>query len=144
MADLLECLLQLRGLRDSLARLEGLVADAGRAGTNVAESADETVRTLLASGAGWQHVLSPRLPLSARHRADATVDSSPLAKFRQQRLETLAALDRCSAEDLASLVTLGDGRLVTIADVVAHILADDTERLGRLRRMVEDRQETWM
>jgi hypothetical protein len=144
MADLLECLLQLRGLRESLTRLESLENRARRAGGALAASADETTAALLSAGEGWRRVLAPVLPLPTDRETAAPGQDGPLARFRHQRLETLAALDTCSADDLASLVPLVDGRPVTIADVVAHMLADDTERLGRLRRIVEDGSETSM
>jgi hypothetical protein len=144
MADLLECLLQVRGLRVSLTRLENLAGRAGRAGGDIAPAAEETIAAMLAAGEGWRQVLAALLPLPASGETPPPGGAIPLSQFRHQRLETLAALDTCSAHDLASMVALEDGRQVTVADVVAHMLADDTERLGRLRQIVEDGEETPM
>ncbi|MEW5984222.1 MAG: hypothetical protein AB1806_17870 [Acidobacteriota bacterium] len=137
MADLLECLLQIKGLAESLNRLSALAAQsAGRGGAAVA-AVTQTAAGLASAEHGWHQAFSSALP--NRGFADdspawpACGTEDPVVAFNRARRATLEFLDLCSAADLSASATLGGLGRVTVADIVAHMLANDTERLGALR-----------
>lgn len=135
MADLLECLLQIKGLRHSVDRLGALAEVARTGGDGAGAAVSRAAAEMGAAEERWQSVLAGALPgrdwrgrpVAAPHAADA------IEAFASARRLTLEVLDCCSAGDLGTLTTApGIGR-VTVADVVAHMLAHDTERLGALK-----------
>jgi DinB superfamily len=152
MADLLECLLQIKGLRDTAARVASLVATAAadrweaHPGSDVPGAVELLARLadleLLYGGWLRQMVGSDRpvLPLIeeqaiaalARFRRWTAADA--LARFLRRREDNLELLDRCSAEDLARVGTHPVRRQLTVADVVATMLASDFDRIAGIRR----------
>lgn len=56
------------------------------------------------------------------------------AGFVASRGANLAMLDRCTAAELAGFVAWPGRPSTTVADLVAIMLANDTEALGELRR----------
>lgn len=130
MADLLECLIQIKALTHSIARLERLVAEAPA----------ETQRTVAALLEG----LSEAERAYARDGLGVAVEdaaggpASPMDAFRAARQANLAVLEACSAEALGRRVEWPGRPGTSIADLVAIMLAHDTERIGEIRRCVED------
>lgn len=138
MADLLECLLQIKGLRHSVARLVALAEVAGDDPDPTRTALARTAAELVTAEQRWQSVLARALPDRAWSGGPATPadPAEPVEAFTRSRQLTLEVLDSCSAEDLAASTTApGLGR-VTVADIVAHMLAHDTERLGALTVVV--------
>jgi uncharacterized damage-inducible protein DinB len=56
-----------------------------------------------------------------------------LERFRNRRGETIELLASCSAEDLERVGLHPLRREVTIADLVAIMLAHDTDHIGQMR-----------
>jgi len=152
MADLLECLLQIKGLRDTANRLSVL---ASRIDPDRWSRAEETGRPsaaeLLARLADLENLYGtwlrlivgadrPILPVIdeqalgvlARFRAWSPTDA--LDRFLRRREDNLELLDRSSAPDLARVGTHPVRRDLTVADVVATMLASDFERIAEIRR----------
>jgi hypothetical protein len=148
-ADLLECVLQIKGLRETLARVQA------RAGT-VREQPAATpavtaqLRLLLAAEARWQAFLAATLGEPARRRLEQAARGLPedaghdrqeepgpgelVGAFTRARLATLCLLDNASADDLAAAGDLAGRGRTTVADCVALMLAHDTDRLGDMPR----------
>lgn len=150
-ADLLECVIQIKGLAETAPRLDAL---AGRAG--------EDRWRVRPSPAVWApievlgHLADVELMMGARLRAMLTVDEPALQKidgarlagraryidwplagaldrFRRRRHENLELLETCSAEELGRVgIHPSRGRL-TIADLVAVMLAHDADHVGQIR-----------
>jgi hypothetical protein len=125
MADLLECLIQIKALRETLHRLTGLPTTATRAGSwgQLAETERRyagALGTAIAGGAEADR--SGDVPAAERDR------------FVTWRRANLAMLDRCTAAELAGFVAWPGRPSTTVADLVAIMLANDTEALGELRR----------
>ncbi len=151
MADLLECVIQIKGLAETPLRLAAM-ADL---------SSDDRWRRRPAPGV-WApievlgHLADFELIAGARLRAMLTIDDPPLQafdgarlaeraryldwprttaldRFRRRRNETVELLERCSAEDLGKTgVHPSRGRL-TVADLVAVMLAHDADHVGQIR-----------
>jgi hypothetical protein len=151
-ADLLECLVQISALGETVGRLERLVEvfpDSSwrhcgdeREGSSALDalacivlyedSLDESLRTVLARTPPGDVTAASR-SLQAGGRHDDRSAAAMLARFAAQRRSTLAILTHCSAEDLSR--TLADplrGSL-QVADLVALTLANDTDRIGQIR-----------
>jgi hypothetical protein len=128
MADLLECVIQIKALREALAtamdaRSTSSLMSAEMQGVPVWQrmaSAERRYAVVLGTRTGGG--TGPELP-----------DAGPAA-FVSLRLANLARLDRCTAAQLAGLVEWPGRPSTTVADVVAIMLANDTEALGELRR----------
>jgi hypothetical protein len=150
-ADLLECVIQMKGLAETTGRLAKM-AEA---------SAESRWRTRPSPGV-WApievlgHLADFEVVLGARLRAMLTIDEPalqqydgarlverahflewPLARaldrFDERRRENLELLETCSAEDLGRTgIHPTRGRL-TVADVVAVVLAHDVDHLGQIR-----------
>ncbi len=146
MADLLECLLQIKGLRETAERLRGLVGDFASSTNEVAVNGAPSVPALIADLAeaerlygGWlRSILSDAQPALADHAANRgdgrePCDRPALERFLDARRDNLQILDRCSAEDLARWGVHARRRRLTVADLVAVMLARDTETLGKIR-----------
>ena len=150
MADLLECLLQIKGLRETGNRVRALMRSVdARSRSQPEEGQGPTAAETLAQMADSESLHGEwlRIILAARRAAPALtgapatvahsgsqVPSAGLDRFLAQREDNLGVLDGCSAEDLARTGVLANGRLMTIADIVAVMLADDMDRLGDIRR----------
>jgi hypothetical protein len=128
MADLLECVIQIRALREALAT----AADArSPSGLMSAEIQGVPVWQRMA---GAERRYAVALGTSIAGGMDpAPPDAGPEA-FAALRRANLARLDRCTAAQLAGLVEWPGRPSTTVADVVAIMLANDTEALGELRR----------
>lgn len=147
MADLLECLIQVKGVADTPRRLAvrsaALVAAVG------APDAGRTVQEVTARLADAEIVFrdclsmmlaaeSPTLPSLPASPAGRRASPSPLtveeahAVFATRRADTVRVLERCSAAQLNRIgIEPSRGRM-TVADLVALMLAHDTDSLGEL------------
>jgi hypothetical protein len=152
MADLLECLLQIKGLRETADRLRPLIASAdphewnrpsGPDGPSAADLLARVAELELLHGVWLRLILvsgRPALPafdeqgllaLGRYRRWDA---GAALDAFLVRRGDNLDLLDRCSASDLGRIGIHPVRRETTIADVVALMLAGDVDRMGEIRR----------
>lgn len=145
MADLLECLIQIKGVADTPRRLAQRVADAAdRPSSSEAverRARDITVR-LLAAERRFRDCLSlmlscdrPALPeLSGVGPADDVPDTLDACQreFAARRAETVCVLDTCTADQLNTIGIEPSRGPMTVADLVAVMLAHDTDRLGEL------------
>jgi len=151
MADLLECLIQIKGLRDTCTRLEEMLqrhpmrlwlqrprVQKWTPAEIVAHMADAElffgvcVRLMLTG----EHAFLPAFEqgrLAARARYSEWPPLLAPARFRTRREETLELLEMCSADDLARTGEHPRRGLITVADLVAIMLAHDTEHLGQAR-----------
>jgi hypothetical protein len=125
-ADLLECVIQIKALEASIARLRHLagtvaVTNHPRFDALLAQLVDAERRVARA----WQATHR-----SAAHRNHSGSDSDEFIALRRANLEVLQV---CTAADLASRVTWPGRGHTTVADLVAIMLAHDTEVLGELR-----------
>jgi hypothetical protein len=153
MADLLECVLQIKGLRETADRVTALVhnldADRwGRAapeGPSAAELLGQLAEIESLYGASLRLMLAaprPGLPafdaqsllaLGRYRRWDA---GEALERFLARRRDNLELLDRCLADDLSRVGLHPIRRETTIADLVAFMLASDVDHLGEIRRVL--------
>jgi hypothetical protein len=152
MADLLECLLQIKGLRESADRMSALVAGADaarwheRPGPQAPTAAElltrlaelevvhgTALRLCLTAGASIMPFVDEQafLQMARFHQWSS---GEALACFLARRAENLDILDRCTADDLARQGTHPVRRHPTVADLVAVMLASDFEHLGDMRR----------
>ncbi len=151
MADLLECLIQIRALGETPGRLARLVAAYPHALWRRAPESHfeatalvvlgemleaeqrfaEALRTAL--GKAGQGAVGTLEPAHSGELAPAHL----VARFETLRRENLALLAACSAADLARPHPASRGGRGTVADLVAHAVASDTERVGNLRRYLE-------
>lgn len=151
MADLLECLIQVKGLRETCTRLQEMLrqhpmrlwlerpqAQKWTPAEIVAHLADAE----LFFGLRLRLMLTgpePLLPvfeqesLAARARYAEWPPLLALTRFRTRREETLELLERCSAEDLSRTGKHPRRGVLTVADLVAIMLAHDTVHLGQAR-----------
>lgn len=127
MADLLECLIQLKALEHSLDRLERFVAAAPATGDS---HVDAVMDGLIEAEHAYARTLSCREP--AR---DGRGSTPKLRWFAALRRETLTVLQGYSAEELARPVTWAGRPRTSVADLVAIMLAHDTERIGEIQRL---------
>ena len=129
MADLLECVIQIKALRVTLALAEtetpsisgGEPAHAERVQVWQAMCKEER-RYAVALGTNIAGGAAPTPP-----------DAGP-AGFVALRRANLAMLDSCAADELAGVVDWPGRPSTTVADLVAIMLANDTEVLGGIRR----------
>jgi hypothetical protein len=150
-ADLLECLIQIKGLADTPRRLAQRAAEFASSPSSPAtalEGGVETARRLLAAETQFRGALSLMLtrdrPALAILPGDAMAGAAPAAgvpgesfnacqrAFAAERAETVRMLDACSAEQLNRTGFDPLRGPVTVADLVAAMLAHDTDRLGDL------------
>ncbi len=133
MADLLECLIQIKALCETLEMVAPFIP-----ATRSPESERVTV-----SGV-WQHMAEAERRYAAALGTDGPVQPGSastagsaagwIAEFAQLRGANLATLEACTADQLAGFVGWPGRPLTTVADLVAIMLANDTEVLGELRR----------
>jgi hypothetical protein len=127
-ADLLECLIQLKALEHSVVRLERFVA-ASPAAARL--RVDAVLDRLLDDERAYAMAVRADEPAPP---ADASADR--LERFSAARRATLAALQRCSAEELGCMVDWPGRPGTSAADLVAIMLAHDTERIGEIQRLL--------
>jgi hypothetical protein len=144
-ADLLECLIQIKGVADTPRRLAQRVANAVTTSPSpdaLARHARQVTSRLLAAERRFRLCLS--LMLSRDRSAlpelvafDALDDPSGSSgdcqrEFAEQRAETVSVLEMCSADQLNRIGIEPSRGPMTVADLVAVMLAHDTDRLGEL------------
>jgi len=129
MADLLECLIQIKALGEALA---------GPACDSAGESADgEPARVwkrMADAERRYAKALGTRLaggPPPARSQEGAVAASVVFASLRRANLDML---DRCTAAQLSGLVDWPGRPSTTVADLVAIMLAHDTALLAVFRQ----------
>ena len=125
MADLLECLIQIKALRETLEKVASLSGNAPAAADGVGvwnrmADAERSYAAALGTAAGET---SPSRGVSDEARG----------VFVALRHVNLSALERCTASQLAGPIIWPGRRSTTVADLVAIMLAHDTEALGHLR-----------
>lgn len=151
MADLLECVIQIKGLADTPRRLVETAARVPEDRWRLRPSPDVWAPVEVLA-----HLADLELVYGARLRAMLTLDRPslqqvdgrqlasraryldwPLAmaldRFRRRREETVELLDRCSAEDLGRCGLHPSRGSMTVADLVAVMLAHDTDHVGQIR-----------
>jgi len=151
-ADLLECLIQIKGLGDTPRRLAQRAAEfAASPGSQAGGTAAvhvEVARRLLAAETRFRGALSLMLtrerPALESLPGDGGAESAPAGDgrgdsfdacrraFEAERAETLRLLDACSADQLNRKGIDPLRGPMTVADLVAAMLAHDTDRLGDL------------
>jgi len=125
MADLLECVIQIKALGETLERITRLIPGEDESGA-LAQLAGAERRYALALGTDG--TARPGAASSAEVAADTRVE------FVVRRRANLARLEGCTAAELAGFVAWPGRRSTTVADLVAIMLANDTEILGEVRR----------
>jgi hypothetical protein len=130
MADLLECVIQIKALREPLAAIPEMVPGPIPA-RNLPEMGPDTMPGL------WERMADAERRYALALGADIvhSGENAPAARadFAALRRANLAKLDRCTAPDLASFVEWPGRPSTTVADLVAIMLAHDTEVLGAVR-----------
>jgi hypothetical protein len=140
MADLLECLIQIKGLADTPRRLAtrvrtALATGAGRDVARVAARlalAEARFASCLALMLAEDRPALPSLDLSTLDVDPSRPVGDWLQDFGWRRGHLVGRLDRCSAEDLGRVGFEPSRGPMTVADLVAVMLAHDTDRLGDL------------
>lgn len=140
MADLLECLIQMKGVADTPRRLASRVRACVERGDE--ERAREVASRLAMAEARFGSCLSlmlsqerpslPSLDLSSLDVDPARVLADCLQDFGWRRHQAVDALERCTAEDLNRIGFEPSRGPMTVADLVALMLAHDTDQLGQL------------
>lgn len=156
MADVLECLAQIRALAETVPRLEVLVREVmvERWRVRPAPGVWAPIEVLahladfeLVYGArllGMISADSPHLqaidPAALAHRLVyfEREPAAELARFAARRADTLAVLRGCSAAELERTGIHARRGAITVADLVAGMLAHDTSHVGQIRQRVAD------
>jgi hypothetical protein len=144
-ADLLECLIQIKGLADTPRRLALRTAKAAASSASTesaARQARDVARCLLSAEARFRLALSlmlsrdrpalPRLPPVEVTDSPAPAVGECERAFATERAETVRVLEACSAGQLNRTGVEPARGPMTVADLVAVMLAHDTDRLGEL------------
>jgi hypothetical protein len=137
-ADLLECLIQIKGVADTPRRLGLRLAAAPGRGALMARrmcEAEECFGRCLALMLAGDRAVLPALP-----RVESAVDESKegnaeagwLEQFTVRRAGVVALLEQCSAEQLNRIGVEPSRGPMTVADLVAVMLAHDTDCLGAI------------
>ena len=145
MADLLECLIQIKGVGDTPRRLTHRVADAlDRASSReaVVDLARAVAARLATAELRFGECLSlilshdrPMLPTVVTAGPDGPLSGTSddwQERFAARRAETMQVLESCSAEQLNRIGIEPSRGPMTVADLVALMLAHDTDTLGEL------------
>jgi hypothetical protein len=145
-ADLLECLIQIKGVADTPRRL-GLRLAAGGPGASQPGRGATVVRSMAEAEACFRQCLAlmlererpplpalPRVAFGEEGAGDAGEPSSAVwhAQFSARRGATVAVLEQCSAEQLGRIGLEPFRGPMTVADLVALMLAHDTDCLGAI------------
>ena len=145
MADLLECLIQIKGVADTPRRLAVRAADVCANAVSPADAERrvmEAAARLAAAELVYRDCLSmmltverPALPaLPGAHSVPAATLSAAEASavFAARRADTVHVLEQCSAAQLNRIGLEPFRGPMTVADLVALMLAHDTDWLGDL------------
>ena len=145
MADLLECLIQIKGLADTPRRLAQRTADAVSGCPSPGEASrrarDVACRLLLAERefrGSLSRMLAhdrpslPRLDVIGAAGIPSELPGECARAFAAERAETVGLLEACSADQLNRIGIEPSRGPMTVADLVAVMLAHDTDRLGEL------------
>jgi hypothetical protein len=148
-ADLLECLIQIKGVAETPRRL-GVRLAAGASGPPRPRRGASVARALAEAEACFGQCLAmmvneerPRLPalprvaFDDREAGDVGDAAEPSSarwheQFSARRAATVAVLERCSAEQLGRVGLEPSRGPMTVADLVALMLAHDTDCLGAI------------
>jgi len=134
---LYECLVQIRALRDTAQRLTGFVS-AGPA-TAAAPAVVDLLRRraqLELTHAEWLALLlGTGVPAPAQGEPDETA-AAAVEAFLAAREANLALLEKLRAGELEQAGVLPDGRPAAVTDVVAMMVAADTDAVAALREAV--------
>jgi uncharacterized damage-inducible protein DinB len=151
MADLLECVLQIKALAETLHRVEELLRDAPpgrwvarpRPGTWApVEVLAHLADSELFHGARLRLMITGERPFLQPFEGAALAERArylewpphlALERFRTRRAETLDLLSSCSAEDLARVGVHPVRGEMSVADLVALMLAHDTDHVAQMR-----------
>jgi hypothetical protein len=155
MADLLECVIQIKALGETVPRLDELLRRhpmplwRERPADGVwspAEVAAHLADSELLFGTRLRLILTaeqPRLEPFDQDRLAARAayrDWPPLlalSRLRTRRLENLELLAGCSADELARVGRHPERGALSVADLVADALAHDTVHIGQIRDRLE-------
>ena len=133
MADLLECLIQIKALRVTLDMATRPIAPETPPGMDDAAASETWGRM-----AGAERRYAEALGTATGLRPGAGVESrgAPDAReaFVARRRANLAMLEGCTAAQLSGVVEWPERPSTSVADLAAIMLASDTEVLGDLRR----------
>jgi hypothetical protein len=144
-ADLLECLIQIKGLADTPRRLAQRSAEAVAGSPSPEESARharEVACRLLSAERAFRDSLSlilsrdrPALPgpptTGLTDFPSGSLNECEIA-FAAERAETVRLLEMCSADQLNRVGIDPSRGPMTVADLVAVMLAHDTDEIGDL------------
>jgi hypothetical protein len=150
-ADLLECLIQIKGLADTPRRLAQRAAAFAASPSSHAEASQgvvEAARRLLTAETQFRRALALMLscdqpaleilpgdtPAGSARPGEVPGDSFDVCQgaFAAERAGTVCVLDACSADQLNRTGRDPLRGPITVADLVAAMLAHDTDRLGDL------------
>jgi hypothetical protein len=134
MADLLECLIQVKALRETL----GMVTPGDSATTSPdagSVTASGVWHRMAEAERRYAAALGTDGPAEPGRTSAARAAAGEMAEFVRWRRANLYVLERCSAARLAGPVEWPGRRSTTVADLVAIMLASDTDVLGALRRV---------
>jgi hypothetical protein len=155
-ADLLECLAQIRALAETVPRLAALVRSAPVERWSTRPSPETWAPIeVLAHLADFEVVYGARLlamisadrphlqaidpaALARRSRYLERSPADELRKFTSRRDETLAVLRSCSAAELERTGVHSRRGVINVADLVAGMLAHDTTHVGQIRQRLAD------
>jgi hypothetical protein len=143
-ADLLECVIQIKGVADTPRRLglrlaSGIRpadgADDGRAARVARRMAEAELcfarcLTLMLADERPPVPALPRFEAIERHAGTSMVEADWQGTFARRRAETVAVLEQCSAKQLGRIGLEPSRGPMTVADLVALMLAHDTDCLG--------------
>ena len=139
MADLLECLIQIKGVADTPRRLGIRLAAAvapghgSRVARRMCEAEESFGRCLTLMLAEDRPVL-PALPRvdPVAEDSEGKAEAGWLAQFAARRSRVVALPEQCSAEQLNRIGLEPSRGPMTVADLVAVMLAHDTDCLGAI------------
>jgi hypothetical protein len=133
MADLLECVIQIKALRETLAAMPELVSGPIPA-RNLPEMRPDTMPGLWERMADAERRYALALGVAGgdivRSGEDETAARSDFAALRGANMDRL---EHCAADELAGFVEWAGRPSTTVADLVAIMLANDTDVLGEVR-----------
>jgi len=129
MADLLECLIQIKALGEALTE-RGLRSERAPTDRDCAAAWERL------ADAERRYADALEAVLADDRRSDTPPDASEAARamFARLRRANLTVLERCTASQLAGLVDWPGRPTTTVADLVAIMLANDIDLLGELRQ----------
>lgn len=155
MADLLECLIQIKALAETPSRIEKLISDSNQDAWTIRPNEKQWAGVEIVA-----HLTDCELLFAVRLRSFLTQDRPILAmfnpevlagralylnwmlsqtsdRFRRRRSETIELLSSCTAEELAKVGVHPRRGEMTLADMVAVMLAHDTDHIGQIRQRLE-------